>query len=134
MFSWTAQPKGTFPVLTSNLCSLRPSKNAAFMFNLAIENPDIPCPHCQRILVELSKFRESMHEDGTLGSEFSPFLRSGWRFAINPLAVVEWMSSALDTVIVQFRNRKIEAMCVEILPRYPRTLICPHCLFLEKRI
>ena len=104
------------------------------MFSLEVENPDIPCPECQRILVELAKFRRVMHEDGSLGSDAPIFVFSGFRFALNPVAMYDWFNGAWDALFLHQRNKKVERLAAEILPRYPNTLICPNCLYLWRRI
>ena len=104
------------------------------MFNIQVDNPDILCPECHRTMVELAKFYHSMQEDGTMGTDAPIFIRSGFQYGLNPIAVIELLNGAIDAIFLKFRNKKVERLCAQVLPRYPKSLICPNCLYLWRRM
>jgi len=105
------------------------------MFNIEVENPDVMCPNCHRTMVELAKFYHAMHEDGgTMGTEAPLFVGMGFRFGLNPIAVLELLNGLWDLLFLKLRNKKVERLCTEVLPRYPKSLICPNCLYLWRRM
>ena len=106
------------------------------MFSFASDNPDRTCPECHRIMVDLRRYAVAVDNDATgLDGENHPmgnmFTSTG-----RDIILIEMIMGAINFVfggiIAANRRRKVKRMADEILPSFPKSQICPACLFVLK--
>lgn len=99
------------------------------MFNLPIDNPDVICPHCRRPMVDLAGYDLAVRRDVHRSDGFRPKNRVG----IPVFLVLGLLNSLTDSLVQWLRARKVDRLCRQELPLYPKSLICPVCLTVLRR-
>ena len=86
----------------------------------------IECPHCHNVTLPLADYQISnASESPDVSASGLEFLLFGWwAFALNFLA---------DVFSLGGRKTKLAHLKAEILPQFPRSLVCPRCLNVIKR-
>jgi len=99
------------------------------MFNLPIDNPDIICPSCRRPMVDLAGYDLAVRRDVERTDGFRPKNRAGIPVFLF-LGLLNWLT---DSAVQWLRIRKVDRLCRQELPPYPKSLICPSCLSILRR-
>ena len=99
------------------------------MYNMPSGNHDVICPECRRVMVALAGY-DRAQQTGGLTDNQDVFAVMGHR---NPFVLFEAFNWVMDYFIDVRRGKKIECLCRDILPHFPRSVICPACLFLLRR-
>ena len=106
------------------------------MFSLPSDGQDRLCPECRRVMVDLSRYAAAVDNDATgLDGENHPmgnmFTSTG-----RDIILIEMIMGAINFVfggiIAANRRRKVKKMAQDILPQFPKSQICPACLFVLK--
>ena len=84
------------------------------------------CPQCRSVMLPLGEYEmQRSSEFPVVEAELWEFVLWGWGiFVYNFL----W---ALATY--EGRKRRLAALKRDTLPRFPRSLVCPRCLFVARR-
>lgn len=108
-----------------------PPERALHQRALSEENdaPDewVECPHCHSPMVPLRAHEvNKSSESPAVEAELWEFLLWGWiAFAVN---------FAHGLVTYASRKRKLATLKRDVLPRFPRSLICPRCFYITRRL
>lgn len=86
----------------------------------------VTCSECHAFMLPLRDYEISRGAEApAVGAELWEFLLWGWwAFAYNYIS---------DALTLRGRLSKLAALKQEVLPRFPRSLVCPQCLYLLKR-
>ena len=94
----------------------------------AYDAPDewIECPKCRNVTVALADYEISDAAEGpTLNADTTDFLLFGWwAYVVNYFAEMFSLGG---------RKTKLAKLKTDVLPAYPKSLICPACLHVIKR-
>ena len=107
------------------------------MFGISSDNPDIPCPDCRRILVEVRGFSRALGLDAgvdtSVGYE-SPITMYGYASRGEEVFILfEVFNALFDGVLGFFHKLKARRLCRKLLREAPNSLICASCLFVYRR-
>ena len=87
----------------------------------------IECPKCRNVTVALANYEISDAAEGaTLNAEPLEFLLFGW--------VAFLANYVTELFSLGGRKSKLARLKAQILPRFPRALVCPRCLHVIERI
>ena len=88
------------------------------------------CPHCHYPMLPLRGFEGRSSRDALgYGKEYKPSFEFWlWEMLVQPLVEVVY-----EGIRDGWRRRKVRKMQAEVLPRYPMSLICPHCWHVARR-
>jgi len=104
------------------------------MFGFAPDNPDINCPDCHTLMVDMSKYADALNEGVGFGADSPLYLRgAGRRGGLNPFGFAELIGSLVDGILDIGKNSKAKRLCRDTLPDYPKSQICPKCLYVFRR-
>jgi hypothetical protein len=83
------------------------------------------CPHCHYPMLKLSRFEgvSSRDAQGFNGKDSHDFSFWGWWAIAHDLFTRMW--SGVGTWL---RRRQVNKLRAEVLPQFPKSLICPHCM------
>lgn len=100
------------------------------MFGIASDNPDVMCPSCRRVMVDLKGYDEASGGDAlSMSDGFRAPSRGGRQIFL----LFEVFDFLLESVLMMAKVRKIKRLCQDELPANPKTLVCPVCLFVFRR-
>ncbi len=106
------------------------------MYPLGAEYADVLCPDCRRVMTELRRYAPVAGNDSAAMDDIlpQPTLRDEGGGFWMMFAVFGFLASAITNVLTGgLRRRKVQRLCQALLPDYPKTLICPACLFVARR-
>jgi len=104
------------------------------MYNLPGDNLDRPCPDCHRIMVDLSRYGDTEDIGGGLDSSDLSGYGYGYGQSAGEIFFLFAIFGAIfESIGAAFRRARLRRICRRVLPEYPRSLICPSCLFLARR-
>jgi hypothetical protein len=107
------------------------------VFGISSDNPDIPCPECRRILVEVRGFSRALSLDAGVDSSVgieNPMMMYGYgRRGEEVFFLFELFNSLLDGIFGFFHKQKARRLCRKLLREAPNSLICASCLFVYRR-
>lgn len=88
------------------------------------------CPHCHYPMLKLANFEgvSSRDAQGFHGKDNHDYSFWGW-WAI----VDELLSGMWNGLTTWRRRRQVKKLRDEVLPQFPKSLICPHCLQVVRR-
>ena len=85
-----------------------------------------PCPQCPGVLLPLRDYEiQKSSESPGVGADVGEFLLFGWWAFILNFVDDAWSFGG--------RKKRLAALKAEVLPQFPRSLVCPRCLHVVKR-
>ena len=86
----------------------------------------IECPKCHNVTVALADYEISEAAEGpTLGADWLEFLIFGW--------IIFVANYLMELFSFGGRKAKLAQLKTQVLPRAPRSLVCPRCLHVIER-
>ncbi len=100
------------------------------MYNLTSDNADVLCPNCRRVMVDLDDYGAAA-DTGILNTNVG----GGWMSwqAEEVFWAIDIFNVLVAAVVDVFRKARVRRMCRRERAVYPRSLICPACLYLLRR-
>ena len=94
----------------------------------------VMCHRCRQMMKSLARFQP---EDVRFISDVNPHAETmtrvlGWRYFAGTF-LLTFFETLYEFAASGWRRRKVARLKREILPRFPKSQICPRCLRVEKR-
>ena len=136
-FLWAECPKGSHSTVNRYKCFVLNGVSMAQDYSLDPDEEWIACERCRVRLRPLAKYKP---EDVRLGAPglgpLEDMSRLGFRGLMASLGLTflsALLSCIAESAATGFRRRKVAKLQREILPKHPKSLICPQCLKVLRR-
>ena len=101
-------------------------------FTLDPDEKWIACERCRKRLRPLAKYKpQDVRVNAPELGPLEDMSRLGFRGLIASLGLIFitcFLSCVGESAVTRYRSGKVARLKRDILPRYPKSLICPHCL------